>query len=156
MLVAPLDSASLSSVSTLPCQAVQAWRVRGRTYRSPALLSAVYETPVIMPAPKHRVHLSTLQVFEPYTPRHARRQARQNPPIPLSLVFVHIPHAHLPALAPVSCASTRAQPHPRTLRYRPSKSRHIHGESRRSFASCGAGDVTHKPDVPMSATVMRR
>ena len=101
-LVAPLDSASSSSVSSSSCQGVQARRVRGRTYSSPALLSAVYETPVIAPAPQHRVLLSTPQTFEPRTPRHARRQARQNPPIPLSLVFAHIPRAQLPALARVS------------------------------------------------------
>ena len=74
-------------------QAAQAWRVRGRTHSLPALPSAVYETPVIAPSPQHRVVLSTPQTFEPYTPRHARRQARQNPPIPLSLLFAHIPRA---------------------------------------------------------------
>lgn len=57
---------------------------------------------MIAPAPQHRVLLSTPQTFEPRTPRHARRQARQNPPIPLSLVFAHIPRAQLPALARVS------------------------------------------------------
>ena len=122
-LVAPLDSASSSSASSSSCQPVQARRVRGRTYSSPALLSAVYETPVIAPAPQpqHRVVLSTPQTFEPYTPRHARRQARQNPPIPLSLVLAHIPRAHLPACARVSrrfCAAAQLALY-RTLAHAP-------------------------------------
>jgi len=65
------------------CQAVQAQRVRNRAQSSPALRSAVYKTPVIAPAPQHRVVLSTPQTFGPYAPRHTRRQARPNPPIPL-------------------------------------------------------------------------
>ena len=112
-LVAPLDSASSSSVSTSSCRALQPRPVRGRRYSLPALLSAVYEAPVIAPVPQHRhgVAIATSETLEPYyTPRHARRQARQNPPVSLSLVFAHIPRAQLPALALVSrrfCAAAQ-------------------------------------------------
>ncbi len=58
----------------------------------------------------HRVALSTSQAMETYSPRHARRQARQNPPIPLSLILAHVPRAQLPILARVSrrfCAAAQ-------------------------------------------------
>jgi len=78
--------------------------------------------PVIAPSPQHRVVLSTPETFEPYTPRQARRQARQNPLIPLSLIFAHIPRERLPTLARVSrrfCAAaqlvlSRTLEHPAT------------------------------------------
>ncbi|KAH9957577.1 hypothetical protein BC827DRAFT_1224360 [Russula dissimulans] len=71
---------------------------RARSLSSPALLGSVNE----FPESRAPVVLSTAQEFEPRTPRHARRQARQNPPIPLSLVLAHISRVHLPALALVS------------------------------------------------------
>jgi len=84
------------------CQAVQARGVRKRAQGSPDLRSAVYEAPVIAPAPQHRVVPSTLQTFGAYTPRHVRRQAPPNPPILLSLAFVHILRIQLPTLTRVS------------------------------------------------------
>jgi len=89
----PTHGGSSTSPVASSCQAVQAWRVRDRTHSSPAPQSAIYETPVIAPVSQHRVVLPTPQTFEPYTPRHARCQACQNPPIPLSLAFAHISRA---------------------------------------------------------------
>ncbi|KAI9446891.1 hypothetical protein BJY52DRAFT_1370398, partial [Lactarius psammicola] len=52
--------------------------------------------------PPQRITVFTPQVFEPRSPRLARQQARQSPPIPLSLILAHLPHSRLPVLARVS------------------------------------------------------
>ncbi|KAH9165319.1 hypothetical protein EDB89DRAFT_1911495 [Lactarius sanguifluus] len=49
-----------------------------------------------------RIIVTSPQVFEPRTPRLARQQARQSPPIPLSFVLAHVPRSRLPVLARVS------------------------------------------------------
>jgi hypothetical protein len=78
-------------------------------HSSPALLSTVSE--ITAPAPvvaahrraNHRLAHSTSHALEIlHSPRHARRQARQNPPVPLSLILAHVPRAQLPVLARVS------------------------------------------------------
>ncbi|KAI0260572.1 hypothetical protein BC834DRAFT_536079 [Gloeopeniophorella convolvens] len=79
---------------------------RTRTLSSPALLGAISEAPL----PVQRVLVSALQEYEPRSPRTTRQRARQNPPIPLSLVLAHVPRASLPAVAQVSrrfCAAAQ-------------------------------------------------
>ena len=155
-LVASLDLASSSSVSSSSCQAVQVRHLRGRRYSSPALLSAAYEAPMIAPVPQLHLAMSKSQTFEPYTPRHTRRQARQSATVPLSLVFAlctscahSSPHLRLTPL--LRCSSTRALPPPRAHHHRPSKSGRMSGEPRCGFASRRARDDTHDPDVPVRA-----
>jgi hypothetical protein len=99
---------------------------RTRTLSSPAHLSSLSETspvPVPVPAPepeppapppKDTIFLPptpqssspspslSATSCTPCTPRHARLQARQNPPIPLSLLFPYIPRTDLPTLSLVS------------------------------------------------------
>ncbi|KAH9011361.1 hypothetical protein EDB84DRAFT_1569799 [Lactarius hengduanensis] len=54
------------------------------------------------PPPPQRIIVSAPQVFEPRNPWLARQQARQSPPIPLSLVLAHVTCSRLPVLARVS------------------------------------------------------
>ena len=88
---------------------------RTRTLSSPAFLhslsdSASSSPSTPPPASQRLVVVSTVQAYEPRSPRLVRQQARQSPPIPLSLVFAHVPRSQLPALARVSKRfSTAAQ-----------------------------------------------
>ncbi|KAI9433230.1 hypothetical protein H4582DRAFT_2082710 [Lactarius indigo] len=78
---------------------------RARTLSSPAFLHSPTEsahTPPAPPPPPQRIIVTTPQAFEPRSPRLARQQARQSPPIPLSFVLAHIPRSRLPILARVS------------------------------------------------------
>ena len=71
-------------------------RARTRTLSSPALLNSLTDS---SPA---RIIVSAAQPYEPRSPRLARQQARQSPPIPLSLIFAHVTRSRLPVLACVS------------------------------------------------------
>ena len=109
-----------------------------------------------MPVPQLHLAMSKLQTFEPYTPCHTRRQACQSMPVPLSLIFAlctsHTHSSTRPHLMPLLCrSSTCALPQPRAHHHRPSKSRHMSGGPRCSFASCRACDDTHDPNVPIRA-----
>ncbi|KAH8986652.1 hypothetical protein EDB86DRAFT_2235236 [Lactarius hatsudake] len=77
---------------------------RARTLSSPALLHSPTESAHAPPPPPlpQRIIVTSPQVFEPRTPRLARQQARQSPPIPLSFVMAHVPRSRLPVLARVS------------------------------------------------------
>jgi hypothetical protein len=80
---------------------------RARTLSSPAFLHSLAEStppspPVPAPAPQNLVVVSTPPSLEPRSPRLIRQHARQSPPIPLSLVFAHVPRSRLPVLARVS------------------------------------------------------
>ncbi|KAH9054853.1 hypothetical protein EDB87DRAFT_1688740 [Lactarius vividus] len=76
---------------------------RARTLSSPAFLHSPTESaPALAPPPPKRIIVTTPQEFEPRSPRLARQQARQSPPIPLSFVFAHVPRSRLPVLARVS------------------------------------------------------
>ena len=80
---------------------------RTRTLSSPAFLHSLAESapeppPVPAPAPQNLVVVPNSQGCEPRSPRLVRQQARQSPPIPLSLVFAHVPRSRLPVLARVS------------------------------------------------------
>ncbi|KAF8259047.1 hypothetical protein EI94DRAFT_1814100, partial [Lactarius quietus] len=75
---------------------------RARTLSSPAFLHSLSESAPPTPPPQHLVAVSTPLAYEPRSPRLVRQQARQSPPIPLSLVFAHVPRSQLPALARVS------------------------------------------------------
>ena len=80
---------------------------RTRTLSSPAFLHSLAEStkdlpPVPEPAPQNLIVVPNPQGCEPRSPRLVRQQARQSPPIPLSLVFAHVPRSQLPVLARVS------------------------------------------------------
>ncbi|KAH9031171.1 hypothetical protein EDB84DRAFT_175319 [Lactarius hengduanensis] len=77
---------------------------RARTLSSPAFLHSPTESTQAppLPHPPQRIIVTSPQVFEPRTPRLARQQARQSPPIPLSFVLAHVPRSRLPVLARVS------------------------------------------------------
>jgi hypothetical protein len=76
---------------------------RARTLSSPAFLHSFTESPSTPPpTPQHFTVPSTLPANEPRSPRLARQHSRQSPPIPLSLVFAHVPRSRLPVLARVS------------------------------------------------------
>jgi len=105
--------------------------VCSRTDSSPALQSAVYQTPVIAP-PQHRIVLSTPQTFESHTPPCMAPSAPK---------LAHSPFprlgAHPARLAPHRCqcltpllrrGPTRALLHPRAPRHRSNKSRCVCGE----------------------------
>ena len=134
-------------------QAVQARRIRNRAQSSPALRCVVYETPVIAPAPKHRVVLSTPQTFGPYTPHHARRQARQNHPAFPVRDSTHILRIQLPTLTSVShrfCTAAQLVLYC-TLEHTATAP----APTNACIASLAVGrarDVTHDPDVPAVRT----
>ncbi|KAH9012395.1 hypothetical protein EDB83DRAFT_2321946 [Lactarius deliciosus] len=75
---------------------------RARTLSSPAFLHSPTESTHAPPPPPQRTIVTSPQVFEPRTPRLARQQARQSPPIPLSFVMAHVPRSRLLVLARVS------------------------------------------------------
>ncbi|KAF8489556.1 hypothetical protein F5888DRAFT_1745833 [Russula emetica] len=96
---------------------------RTRTLSSPARLSYSETSPAPIQAPAAdpdsdseppppppkdifllapSLHTPSSVPHTPRTPRHARLQARQNPPIPLSLLFPYVPRADLPTLSLVS------------------------------------------------------
>ncbi|KAH9010500.1 hypothetical protein EDB83DRAFT_2680812 [Lactarius deliciosus] len=77
---------------------------RARTLSSPAFLHSPTDSAHAPPPPPppQRIIVTSPQVFEPRTPRLARQQARQSPPIPLSFVMAHVPRSRLPVLARVS------------------------------------------------------
>ena len=64
--------------------------------------SASEPSPVPAHAPQNLVVVPTPQTFEPRSPRLVWQQTCQSPPIPLSLVFAHVPRSRLPFLAQVS------------------------------------------------------
>ena len=116
------------------CQAVQAWRVRGRTHSSPgpALLSPEYRVQntrdrASTPAPSRPVHAGDLRALRSLrTPPSAPKPA--HPPFPRLC-------AHPPTLARVSHRFSAAAQLVlyRTLEHyatRPSKSRRMRGEPR--------------------------
>ena len=77
---------------------------RTRTLSSPAFLHSLTAESASVPAPppQNLTVVPTVQASEPRSPRLIRQQARQSPPIPLSLVLPHIPRSRLPFLALVS------------------------------------------------------
>ncbi|KAH9166155.1 hypothetical protein EDB89DRAFT_2076153 [Lactarius sanguifluus] len=95
-IISELDMACTDSPRTvLP--------TRVRTLSSPAFLHSLTEPAhAPPPPPPQRTIVTSPQVFEPRTPRLARQQARQSPPIPLSFVLAHVPRSRLPVLARVS------------------------------------------------------
>ncbi|KAH9000537.1 hypothetical protein EDB86DRAFT_3135014 [Lactarius hatsudake] len=76
---------------------------RACTLSSPAFLHSPTESThaPLQPRPPQRIIVTSPQVSEPRTPRLARQQACQSPPIPLSFVIAHIPRSQLPILARV-------------------------------------------------------
>ncbi|KAH9011489.1 hypothetical protein EDB85DRAFT_2297060, partial [Lactarius pseudohatsudake] len=82
---------------------------RARALSSPTFLhspsffhSSTESAHVPAPPPPQRIIVSAPQAFEPRSPRLARQQARQSPPILLSLVLAHVPRSQLPVQARVS------------------------------------------------------
>src|ERR1700761_5495776 len=71
---------------------------RTRTLSSPAFLHSLTAESASVPAPppQNLTVVPTVQASEPRSPRLIRQQARQSPPIPLSLVLPHIPRSRLP------------------------------------------------------------
>ncbi|KAH9010493.1 hypothetical protein EDB83DRAFT_2680807 [Lactarius deliciosus] len=77
---------------------------RVRTLSSPTFLHSPTEfthAPV-PPPPPQRIIVTFPQVFEPRSPRLARQQVRQSPPIPFSFALAQVPCSRLPVLTHVS------------------------------------------------------